>query len=67
MSSSEDEPTAVERSLHQMEDYIQQVLAFDVQQGTPTRVEKMLTVLDLPRRRDQRHARKGRDLGALAT
>jgi len=39
----EDEPPAVERSLHQMEDYIQQVLAFDVQQGTPTRIEKMLT------------------------
>ena len=40
---SEDEPLTVERSLHQMEDYIQQVLAFDVQQGTPARVEKMLT------------------------
>jgi trehalose/maltose hydrolase-like predicted phosphorylase len=33
----------VERTLHQMEDYIQQVLAFDVHQGTATRVEKMVT------------------------
>ena len=31
------------RSLYQMEDYIQQVLAFDVQQGAPVRVEKMVT------------------------
>ena len=37
------ERLAVERGLHQMEDYIQQVLAFDVRQGVPTRVEKMLT------------------------
>src|SRR5271166_1958921 len=34
---------AVDRSLYQMEDYIQQVLAFDVRQGVPARVEKMLT------------------------
>ena len=33
----------MERSLYQMEDYIQQVLAFDVRQGAPARVEKMLT------------------------
>jgi len=32
----------VERSLDQMEDYIQQVLAFDVRQGEPVRVEKMV-------------------------
>jgi trehalose/maltose hydrolase-like predicted phosphorylase len=32
-----------ERRLYQMEDYIQQVLAFDVHQGVPTRVEKMVT------------------------
>jgi trehalose/maltose hydrolase-like predicted phosphorylase len=38
------EPLAVERSLCQMEDYIQQVLAFDVRQGAPVRVEKMLTL-----------------------
>jgi trehalose/maltose hydrolase-like predicted phosphorylase len=31
------------RTLHQMEDYIQQVLAFDVRQGSTTRVEKMVT------------------------
>ena len=37
------EPLAVERSLYQMEDYIQQVLAFDVRQGAPARIEKMLT------------------------
>ncbi|MGO9972926.1 MAG: glycoside hydrolase family 65 protein [Solirubrobacteraceae bacterium] len=39
----EGEPLAVERSLHQMQDYIQQVLAFDVRQGVPVRVEKMMT------------------------
>ncbi|HYB86546.1 MAG TPA: glycosyl hydrolase family 65 protein [Streptosporangiaceae bacterium] len=33
----------VRRTLHQMEDYIQQVLAFDVHQGTATRVEKMVS------------------------
>jgi trehalose/maltose hydrolase-like predicted phosphorylase len=32
----------VERSLYQMEDYIQQVLAFDVRRGEPVRVEKMV-------------------------
>jgi trehalose/maltose hydrolase-like predicted phosphorylase len=30
------------RSLHQMEDYVQQVLAFDVRQGSPARVEKLV-------------------------
>jgi trehalose/maltose hydrolase-like predicted phosphorylase len=34
---------AAERTLHQMEDYIQQVLAFDVRLGTAVRVEKMVT------------------------
>ncbi|HEX3191675.1 MAG TPA: glycosyl hydrolase family 65 protein [Streptosporangiaceae bacterium] len=33
----------VERRLYQMEDYIQQVLAFDVHQGKPIRVEKLVT------------------------
>ncbi|MGE5635687.1 MAG: glycoside hydrolase family 65 protein [Nocardioidaceae bacterium] len=33
---------AVDRRLDQMEDYIQHVLAFDVQEGTPVRVEKMV-------------------------
>ncbi|MEQ4206921.1 glycosyl hydrolase family 65 protein [Actinopolymorpha sp. B9G3] len=37
------EPISVERSLYQMEDYIQQVLGFDVHQGSPTRLEKMVT------------------------
>jgi trehalose/maltose hydrolase-like predicted phosphorylase len=31
-----------ERLLYQMEDYIQQVLAFDVRRGEPTRVEKLV-------------------------
>jgi trehalose/maltose hydrolase-like predicted phosphorylase len=34
---------AVGRMLHQMEDYIQQVLVFDVHQGSATRVEKMVS------------------------
>ncbi len=33
---------AVERSLYQMGDYIQQVLAFDVQEGETVRVEKLV-------------------------
>jgi len=37
-----DQSLQVERRLYQVEDYIQQVLAFDVQQGTATRVEKMV-------------------------
>jgi trehalose/maltose hydrolase-like predicted phosphorylase len=32
----------VERGLYQMEDYVQQSLAFDVRQGEPVRVEKMV-------------------------
>jgi trehalose/maltose hydrolase-like predicted phosphorylase len=38
-----DRPIQVERRLYQMEDYIQQVLAFDVRQGEPIRVEKLVT------------------------
>ena len=38
-----DQPAPVERTLYQMEDYIQQVLAFDVRQGEATRLEKMVT------------------------
>jgi trehalose/maltose hydrolase-like predicted phosphorylase len=38
-----DHPLPVERRLYQMEDYIQQVLAFDVRQGAAARVEKMVT------------------------
>ena len=34
----------VNRSLYQMEDYIQQVLAFDVEQGRPVHVEKMVSL-----------------------
>src|SRR5947199_3561503 len=33
----------VQRTLYQMEDYIQQVLTFDVEQGEPVRVEKMVS------------------------
>src|SRR4029078_7595505 len=32
----------VERSLYQMEDYIQQILAFDITVGEPVRVEKLV-------------------------
>jgi trehalose/maltose hydrolase-like predicted phosphorylase len=38
------EPAAVERSLYQTEDYIQQVLAFELREGAPVRVEKMVTL-----------------------
>ncbi len=37
-----DEAIAAERSLYQMEDYIQQVLSFDAQEGRPLRVEKLV-------------------------
>ncbi len=37
-----DERLAPERTLHQMEDYIQQVLALDVQQRDPVRIEKIV-------------------------
>ncbi len=39
-----DGPAVVERSLYQMEDYIQQVLAFDVTVGEPVRVEKLVAL-----------------------
>ena len=35
-------PVTVERSLYQTEDYIQQVLAFEVREGVPVRVEKLV-------------------------
>jgi trehalose/maltose hydrolase-like predicted phosphorylase len=38
------QPVAVERTLHQTEDYIQQVLAFELDEGAPVRVEKMVTL-----------------------
>jgi trehalose/maltose hydrolase-like predicted phosphorylase len=40
---SRGQPHAVDCTLHQMEDYIQQVLAFEMHQGAATRVEKMVT------------------------
>jgi trehalose/maltose hydrolase-like predicted phosphorylase len=36
------EPLPARRTLHQMEDYIQQVLAFDLPEGEATRVEKIV-------------------------
>ena len=38
------EPRAVERSLYQTEDYVHQVLALDVRQGSAVRLEKMVTL-----------------------
>ena len=35
-------PLDADRSLYQMEDYVQQVLAFDVRQGSAVRVEKLV-------------------------
>ncbi|MET8245057.1 glycosyl hydrolase family 65 protein [Streptomyces sp. NPDC005202] len=39
-----DEPAEVDRTLHQLDDYIQQILVFDVEQGSPVRVEKMISL-----------------------
>ncbi|MFZ2526445.1 MAG: glycosyl hydrolase family 65 protein [Rhodococcus sp. (in: high G+C Gram-positive bacteria)] len=39
-----DSPCEVDRSLYQMEDYIQQVLGFDVERRKPVRVEKMVSL-----------------------
>ena len=39
---SDQQQLAVTRTLYQMEDYIQQVLAFDIRQGAPARVEKVV-------------------------
>src|SRR5262249_33706754 len=39
-----DGPLEVTRSLYQMEDYIQQVLAFPVERASPVRVEKMISL-----------------------
>jgi trehalose/maltose hydrolase-like predicted phosphorylase len=43
-SAEMDGPLEAARSLYQMEDYIQQVLAFDVEQGSAVRVEKMISL-----------------------
>jgi trehalose/maltose hydrolase-like predicted phosphorylase len=37
-------PLELKRSLYQMEDYIQQVLSVDVEQGQPVRVEKLIAL-----------------------
>ncbi|MEV4834291.1 HAD-IA family hydrolase [Nonomuraea sp. NPDC049486] len=39
-----DRPAATERRLHQMADYIQEVLSFDVEEGRPSRVEKLVSM-----------------------
>ncbi|MGH3981455.1 MAG: glycoside hydrolase family 65 protein [Pseudonocardiaceae bacterium] len=39
-----DDSWDVDRSLYQMEDYIQQVIAFDVEQASAVRVEKMISL-----------------------
>ena len=39
-----DEPLDVKRNLFQAEDYIQQVLSFDVEQGEPVRIEKLVSL-----------------------
>ncbi|MEV4603658.1 trehalose-phosphatase [Amycolatopsis sp. NPDC049253] len=39
-----DEQLPVERALDQMDDYIQQVITFDVARGRPVRVEKMVSL-----------------------
>src|SRR3954468_24525461 len=36
-----EEPVEVQRSLYQMEDYIQQVVSFEMREGEPVRVEKL--------------------------
>ena len=38
-----DQPRQVRRSLYQMDDYIQQVLGFEVEQGVPVRIEKLVS------------------------
>jgi trehalose/maltose hydrolase-like predicted phosphorylase len=38
------QPVAVERTLYQTEDYVQQVLAFELRERAPIRVEKMVTL-----------------------
>ena len=40
----DDTPIEVERDLYQMEDYIQQILAIDVEAGRSVRVEKLVSV-----------------------
>src|SRR4051812_5097363 len=37
-----DRTVAVDRRLHQMEDYVQQVVGFELRRGVPVRVEKMV-------------------------
>ncbi|MCK0093425.1 glycoside hydrolase family 65 protein [Rhodococcus sp. F64268] len=43
-SGNNTEPIDVERDLYQMEDYIQQVLAFEVAEGSAVRVEKIVSM-----------------------
>ena len=51
-------PIEVKRGLHQMDDYVQQVLSFDVREGVAARVEKLVRRSDVAGPCHQRHARK---------
>ena len=53
MSSTRPTDVPVELRVHQMADYIQHVLSFDVRQGHPVRLEKMAAFSTSPRPGDQ--------------
>ena len=38
------EPIAVDRTLFQTEDYVQQMLSFELEEGTPVRIEKLVAL-----------------------
>jgi trehalose/maltose hydrolase-like predicted phosphorylase len=38
------QPVAVDRALYQTEDYVQQMLFFELEEGAPVRIEKMVTL-----------------------
>jgi len=56
----------VRRTLDQMEDYVQQVLAFDVHQGAATRVEKMVSFYTSRDPAGQRHSGESGHVGGQA-
>ena len=69
-----DERLEPERTLHQMEDYIQQVLGFDVREGVPVRVEKLVAfytshdrAISEPLAAAGKSARRYQDFGAALT
>ena len=61
-----DQPVQVERRLYQMEDYIQQVLAFDVRQGEADAGREAGDVLHVAGPGGQRHAGEGGHVGGPA-